>query len=103
MAVLAKVKGKVYASEEHRIKYEDLYREAWLEQNKNDVKMKPELKFRQVFKGKKFGYQRPLSRNAVMINNLLKEDKSPKHIAKTMDENLQFIENIIDKYDLPRD
>lgn len=103
MAVLAKVKGKVYESEKHRIKYEDLYREAWLEQNKNDVKAKPELRFRQVFKGKKFSYQRPLSRNAVMINNLLKENKTPKHIAKTMDENIKFIENIIDKYDLPRD
>ena len=98
-----KEEEEIRLKEEKRIKFEDLYRETWLAQNKKDIKMKPELKFRQVFKGKKFGYQKPLSRNAVMINNLLKEDKSPKYIAKTMGENLQFIENIIDKYNLPRD
>ena len=98
-----KEEEEIRLKEEKRIKFEDLYRETWLAQNKKDIKMKPELKFRQVFKGKKFGYQKPLSRNAIMINNLLKENKSSKYIAKTMGENLQFIENIIDKYNLPRD
>ena len=102
MAVLAKVKGTVYASKEHRIKLEEMYKKAWQIQNKKDLELKPELKFRSVFKTKSLNSERPLSKNATVVNNMLLEGKEPNQIAKTLLENLKFIMTLIEKYDLPR-
>ena len=40
----AKAKGKVYESEEDRIRYEDLYSQNWCVQNRLDVSEKPNLR-----------------------------------------------------------
>ena len=52
MGLLAKAKGTVYASEEHRIRLEDQYKKAWIAQNKKMFE-KPEPKIRSHFKSEK--------------------------------------------------
>ena len=46
----AKVKGKVYESEEARIRYEDLYSKNWCVQNRLDVSEKPSLRGQEKIK-----------------------------------------------------
>ena len=46
--------------------------------------------------------KRPLSKNAQVVNNMLLDGKEPKEIAKTLLENLKFIQTLITKYNLPR-
>ena len=77
MGILAKSKGHVYASEAHRIRFEDNYLKAWIIQNKKDVIEKPELKIRSYFTAEKMCNKRPLSKNAKIVNNMLSEGKSP--------------------------
>ena len=88
--------------EEKRIRLEDLYKKAWIAQNKKDVLVKPELKIRSVFTAEKMCNKRPLSKNAQVVNNMLLDGKEPKEIAKTLLENLKFIQTLITKYNLPR-
>ncbi len=102
MGILAKSKGHVYASELRRIKFEEMYLEAWIKQNKKDVIEKPELKIRSYFTAEKMCNKRPLSKNAKIVNNMLSEGKTPKEVAKTLYENVKFITNLITKYNLPR-
>lgn len=107
MAVLAKVKGTVYASDEHRIRLEDKYKEAWIAQNKKDVLEKPELKIRSHFKSekevkKKVVLEPPLPKQAKIVNSMLSEGKSPRQVAKTLFENVKYVTQIISKYNLPR-
>ena len=44
MGLKAKAKGKIYESEEARIRYEDLYSKNWCVQNRLDVSEKPHLR-----------------------------------------------------------
>ena len=89
-------------NEEKRIRLEDAYKKAWIAQNKKDVLVKPELKIRSVFTAEKMSNKRPLSKNAQVVNNMLLDGKDPKEIAKTLLENLKFIQTLITKYNLPR-
>ena len=89
-------------NEEKRIRFENLYRKAWIAQNKKDVQIKPELKIRSVFTAEKMCNKRPLSKNAKVVNNMLLDGKKPETIANTLLENLKFIRTLITKYNLPR-
>ena len=108
MGLLAKAKGTVYASEEHRIRLEDQYKKAWIAQNKKDVLEKPELKIRSHFKSekevkKKVILEPPLPKQAKIVNKMLSEGKSPKQVAKSLFENVKYITQMISKYNLPKD
>ena len=108
MGILAKAKGTVYASEEHRIRLEDQYKKAWIAQNKKDVLEKPELKIRSHFKSekevkKKVILEPPLPKQAKIVNKMLSEGKSPKQVAKSLFENVKYITQMISKYNLPKD
>lgn len=107
MGLLAKAKGTVYASEEHRIRLEDQYKKAWIAQNKKDVLEKPELKIRSHFKSekeakKKVVLQPPLPKQAKIVNKMLSEGKSPRQVAKSLFENVKYITKLISKYNLPK-
>jgi|5_EtaG_2_1085323.scaffolds.fasta_scaffold353794_2 DNA-binding NarL/FixJ family response regulator len=108
MAILAKAKGTVYASEEERIKLEVLYRQGWIEQNKKDAALRPELRIRSHFKEEKKVVKKPLSpkkpklpKQAKIVNNMLAEGKSPRQVAKSLYENIKYISSLITKYNLP--
>ncbi|WP_293317490.1 hypothetical protein [Phenylobacterium sp.] len=108
MGLLAKAKGTVYASDEHRIRLEDQYKKAWIAQNKKDVLEKPELKIRSHFKSekevkKKVILEPPLPKQAKIVNKMLSEGKSPKQVAKSLFENVKYITQMISKYNLPKD
>ena len=108
MGLLAKAKGTVYASEEHRIRLEDQYKKVWIAQNKKDVLEKPELKIRSHFKSekevkKKVILEPPLPKQAKIVNKMLSEGKSPKQVAKSLFENVKYITQMISKYNLPKD
>ena len=108
MGLLAKAKGTVYASDEHRIRLEDQYKKAWIAQNKKDVIEKPELKIRSHFKSekevkKKVILEPPLPKQAKIVNKMLSEGKSPKQVAKSLFENVKYITQMISKYNLPKD
>jgi len=108
MAILAKARGTVYASEEERIKLEDLYRKSWIAQNKIDASLRPELRIRSHFKEEKVSKKPrivkspPMPKEAKIINAMLSEGKSPRQVAKSLFENLKYISNIISKYKLPK-
>ena len=107
MAILAKVKGEMYFSEQHRIRFEDAYKKAWIKQNKEDILEKPELKIRSHFKSekeikKKVVLEPPLPKQAKIVNKMLSEGKSPKQVAKNLFENVKYITRMITKYNLPR-
>jgi DNA topoisomerase IA len=107
MAILAKAKGTVYASEEARIKLEVLYRQGWMEQNKKDAALRPELRIRSHFKSDKVikrsqSPKKPqLPKQAKIVNNMLSEGKSPRQVAKSLYENIKYISSLITKYNLP--
>ena len=108
MGLLAKAKGTVYASDEHRIRLEDQYKKAWIAQNKKDVLEKPELKIRSHFKSekevkKKVILEPPLPKQAKIVNKMLSEGKSPRQVAKSLFENVKYITKLISKYNLPKD
>ena len=101
----AKVKGRVYESEQHRIAYEDLYRRAWEAQNKLDRQANPKMQSNSVPLRKKPipPKERPLSMEAKTINNLLNYGMLAHQIADAlhMEEHNVFV--IIRKYALPRE
>ena len=100
----AKVKGKVYKSEAHRVRCEDLYRKAWEAQNKLDRQVNPKMQINSLPIKKKIRYpsERPLSMEAKTVNNLLNHGMLAHQIAEAlhMEEHNVFV--IIRKYALPR-
>ena len=106
----AKVKGKVYDSEEDRIRYEDLYSKNWCVQNKLDVSEKPHLRGQIKIKtwsekqeNKKENLPPLSSKNAKMVNSFLNRKMEIQKIAEFMFSTEKFVRNIIKKYKLPRD
>jgi len=109
----AKAKGKVYESEEERIKYEDLYSQNWHVKNRLDVSEKPHLRGQIKVKtwserknnkeGKKENLPPLSSKNAKMINSFLNRKMEISKIAEFMFSTETFVRNIIKKYKLPRD
>ena len=105
MGLKAKVKGKVYDSEEDRIRYEDLYSKNWCVQNKLDVSEKPHLRGQIKIKtwSEKEDEVKNLSKNAKMVNSFLNRKMEISKIAEFMFSTETFVRNIIKKYKLPRD
>jgi hypothetical protein len=104
MGLKAKAKGKIYESEEARIRYEDLYSKNWCIQNRLDVSEKPHLRGQIKIKtwSEKEDEVKNLSKNAKMVNSFLnKKMKIPK-IAEVMFSTETFVRNIIKKYNLPK-
>jgi len=102
----ARVKGKVYESEAHRIRYEDLYRKAWETQNQLDRQVNPKVQFNLAPLRKKPATppkERPLSMEAKTVNNLLNHGMLAHQIADAlhMEEHNVFV--LIKKYALPRE
>ena len=100
----AKVKGKVYDSEEDRIRYEDLYSKNWCVQNKLDVSEKPHLRGQIKIKtwSEKEDEVKNLSKNAKMVNSFLNRKMKIPKIAEVMFSTETFVRNIIKKYNLPK-
>ncbi len=110
MGLKAKVKGKVYDSEEDRIRYEDLYSQKWHVKNRLDVSEKPHLRGQikvKIWSEKKENKKENLpslsSKNAKMINSFLNRKTEISKIAEFMFVTETFVRNIIKKYKLPRD
>ena len=109
----AKAKGKIYESEEARIRYEDLYSKNWCVQNRLDVSEKPHLRGQIKVKtwserkdnkeSKKENLPPLSSKNAKMINSFLNRKTEIPKIAEFMFSTETFVRNIIKKYKLPRD
>ena len=108
MAILAKARGTVYASEEQRIKLEDLYRKNWIAKNKIDAALRPELRIRSHFKEEKVVKKPrivkspPMPKEAKIVNAMLSEGKSPRQVAKSLFESVKHITSLITKYNLPK-
>jgi len=100
----AKVKGKIYESEEARIRYEDLYSKNWCVQNRLDVSEKPHLRGQIKIKTfvEKEDEIKNLSKNAKMVNSFLNRKMKIPKIAEVMFSTEQFVRNIIKKYNLPK-
>ena len=100
----AKVKGKLYESEEDRIRYEDLYSKNWYVQNRLDVSVRPNLKgqYRMVNRAEKRRQaEAKMSKNALMVNKYLDKKMTVPQIAEEMFSTENFVKNIIKKYQLP--
>jgi len=100
----AKVKGKLYESEEDRIRYEDLYSKNWYVQNRLDVSVRPNLKgqYRTVNRAEKRRQaEAKMSKNALMVNKYLDKKMTVPQIAEEMFSTENFVKNIIKKYQLP--
>ena len=104
MGLKAKVKGKVYDSEEDRIRYEDLYSKNWCAQNRLDVSEKPHLRGQIKIKtwSEKEDEVKNLSKNAKMVNSFLNRKMKIPKIAEVMFSTETFVRNIIKKYNLPK-
>jgi hypothetical protein len=104
MGLKAKVKGKVYDSEEDRIRYEDLYSKNWCVQNRLDVSEKPHLRGQIKIKtwSEKEDEVKNLSKNAKMVNSFLNRKMKIPKIAEVMFSTETFVRNIIKKYNLPK-
>ena len=100
----AKAKGKVYESEEARIRYEDLYSKNWCVQNRLDVSEKPNLRGQVKIKtwSEKEDEEKNLSKNAKMVNSFLNRKMKIPKIAEVMFSTETFVRNIIKKYNLPK-
>ena len=100
----AKVKGKLYESEEDRIRYEDLYSKNWYAQNRLDVSERPNLKgqYRTINRAEKRRQaEAKMSKNALMVNKYLDKKMTVPQIAEEMFSTENFVKNIIKKYQLP--
>ena len=100
----AKAKGKIYESEEARIRYEDLYSKNWCVQNRLDVSEKPHLRGQIKIKtwSEKEDEVKNLSKNAKMVNSFLNRKMKIPKIAEVMFSTETFVRNIIKKYNLPK-
>ena len=104
MGLKATVAGKVYESEEARIRYEDLYSKNWCVQNRLDISEKPNLRGQVKIKtwSEKEDEEKNLSKNAKMVNSFLNRKMKISKIAEIMFSTEQFVRNIIKKYNLPK-
>ena len=104
MGLKAKAKGKIYESEEARIRYEDLYSKNWCVQNRLDVSEKPSLRGQVKIKtwSEKQDEEKKLSKNAKMVNSFLNRKMKIPKIAEVMFSTETFVRNIIKKYNLPK-
>ena len=104
MGLKAKAKGKIYESEEARIRYEDLYSKNWCVQNRLDVSEKPHLRGQIKVKiwSEKEDEVKNLSKNAKMVNSFLNRKMKIPKIAEVMFSTETFVRNIIKKYNLPK-
>ena len=104
MGLKATVAGKVYESEEARIRYEDLYSKNWCVQNRLDVSEKPHLRGQIKIKtwSEKEDEVKNLSKNAKMVNSFLNRKMKIPKIAEVMFSTETFVRNIIKKYNLPK-
>ena len=104
MGLKATVAGKVYESEEARIRYEDLYSKNWCVQNRLDVSEKPNLRGQVKIKtwSEKEDEEKNLSKNAKMVNSFLNRKMKIPKIAEIMFSTETFVRNIIKKYNLPK-
>ena len=100
----AQVKGKIYESEEARIRYEDLYSKNWCVQNRLDVSEKPNLRGQVKIKtwSEKEDEEKNLSKNAKMVNSFLNRKMKIPKIAEIMFSTETFVRNVIKKYNLPK-
>ena len=104
MGLKAKAKGKIYESEEARIRYEELYKKNWFARNKADVLVRPNLKgqYRTIDREEKRKQaEAKMSKNALMVNRYLDRNMTVQQIAEEMFQTENFIKNIIKKYQLP--
>ena len=102
-------------NEYERIRYEEFYRKCWEEQSIKDKISNPriELQSRYIKNGEKakvHGHKggRPkvikeLSKDAVMLNKLLKREISLREAADIMGLTVKSITQIKSRYGLPRD
>ena len=104
MGLKATVAGKVYESEEARIRYEDLYSKNWCVQNRLDISEKPNLRGQVKIKtwSEKEDEEKNLSKNAKMVNSFLNRKMKIPKIAEIMFSTETFVRNIIKKYNLPK-
>ena len=104
MGLKAKAKGKIYESEEARIRYEDLYSKNWCVQNRLDVSEKPHLRGQIKIKtwSEKEDEVKNLSKNGKMVNSFLNRKMKIPKIAEVMFSTETFVRNIIKKYNLPK-
>ena len=104
MGLKATVAGKVYESEEARIRYEDLYSKNWCVQNRLDISEKPNLRGQVKIKtwSEKQDEAKNLSKNAKMVNSFLNRKMKIPKIAEVMFSTETFVRNIIKKYNLPK-
>lgn len=101
MGILAKAKGFEYRDESHRIRYEEMYKKAWLIQNQKDLAEKPELRIKAFFKSERVTKKPQLPKQAKIVNSMLTEGKSPRQVAKSLYENVKYISSLITRYNLP--
>ena len=100
-----------------RVKYEELYRQAWEAQNKKDIAANPRLSLRNKAirngndnkvngqmggRPKKEANRLELTKEAEMVNRMLKRNMTLKSIAEIMGVSPKSASNIKRKYDLPR-
>ena len=99
------VKGKVYDTDEDRIRYEDAYRKAWIAQCKVDAAVNPRvmLKLPEERKKQIQPESRPLNALGRTVNNLLKYNMGIPEIAASLEISQSEVEKMIENYGLPRD
>jgi DNA-binding CsgD family transcriptional regulator len=98
-----------------RVKYEELYRQVWEKQNKKDKEDNPRLLSRATHRNtankvngqmggrpKKEANRLELTKEAEMVNRMLKRNMTLKSIAEIMGVSPKSASNIKRKYDLPR-
>ena len=107
---------------DQRVRYEDMYRSLWIKQIIKDKKVNPLAKgpsvhFKVGLKGGNYGARggrsdgpvesKPkvhnMSNQAKIVNRLIKQGLSMKHIADIFGVNTQHISNLKSRFDLPRD
>lgn len=102
-------------NEQERIKYEELYREVWEKQTKKDKEDNPRVLSRVTHKNrtnklngqmggrpKKEANKLVLTKDAEMVDRMLKRSMTLKSIAEIMGISPKTASNIKRKYDLPR-
>ena len=100
-------------TEFERIKYEDLYRQAWLAQNIKDKVVNPRWNggvsnsalngFKKYTSGNKGGRPKlSLSKDAAMLNKLLQREMSLNDAADIMGLTIKSLRQIKSRYNLPR-
>ena len=94
----------------NREAYEELYREAWIAQNKKDREDNPKLSPNVMYRdpkqaqenAKKGGRPKALSDKAKMINRMLEKEMTLREIADILGVTHQAVMQVKHRYGLPR-